>query len=61
MWQAWRSLASARGVSAAVDTGRFGILVWDSDATVPLQFDLARYTGRWGAGAARSSRPGPRI
>jgi predicted O-methyltransferase YrrM len=54
MWQAWRQLASSPGISAAVDTGRFGVLVVDGDAGVtPRQLDLARFTGRWRVGPPR--------
>jgi predicted O-methyltransferase YrrM len=59
MWAAWRRLSSMRGVEAAVDTGRFGILVWDgSEQVSPRQFDLSRYTGWW-RGASRRVRPAP--
>lgn len=61
MWLAWRRLASMRGVSAAVDTGRFGVLVWGGDGALPRRFDLARYTGWWRAGPSRPSRPAPRV
>jgi predicted O-methyltransferase YrrM len=58
MWLAWRSLASMPGVTAAVDTGRFGMLVWDGEARgTPPQFELARYTGWWRVGPPRPPRP----
>jgi predicted O-methyltransferase YrrM len=54
MWLAWRRARSLPGVCAAVDTGRFGVLVWDAEAEAPaLQFDLQRYTGRWRVGPPR--------
>jgi predicted O-methyltransferase YrrM len=57
MWLAWRRLASMHGVAAAIDTGRFGILVVGDGGAAPRRFDLARYTGWWRAGSSRRSRP----
>lgn len=57
MWLAWRRLASMDGVSAAVDTGRFGVLVAGDGGARPRLFDLARYTGWWRAGSSRRLRP----
>jgi predicted O-methyltransferase YrrM len=54
MWRAWRRARSAPGLSAAVDTGRFGVLVWDEEAVAPAAlFELGRYTGRWPVGPPR--------
>lgn len=58
MWHAWRALASTRGVAAAINVGRFGLLVLRRDASAPPSyFDLARYTGRWRVGGAREISP----
>jgi predicted O-methyltransferase YrrM len=61
LWQgmrsAWRRLASAPGVAASVDAGRFGILVWGgAPGGSPRHYDLARYTG-WPHRAVRRERP----
>lgn len=54
MWQAWQTLAAMRGVRAAVNVGRFGLLAMQRmEATAPRYYDLARYTGRWRVGGAR--------
>jgi len=47
MRRVWQELSSMPGVSTAVDTGRFGLLVWEGGATVPRHYNLARYTGIW--------------
>jgi predicted O-methyltransferase YrrM len=58
MWLAWCRARSLPGVAAAIDTGRFGLLVWDEDAVgSSQQFDLRHYTGRWRIGPPRPQRP----
>jgi predicted O-methyltransferase YrrM len=58
MWAAWRRASSLPAVAAAVDTGRFGILVWGEEPVPSLQqFDLRRYTGTWRVGPPRPRRP----
>ena len=47
MRSAWQQLSRMTGVAAAVDTGRFGLWLWEGGAVVPRQYDLARYTGAW--------------
>jgi predicted O-methyltransferase YrrM len=47
MRRAWTELSAMRGVSAAVDTGRFGLLVWEGGMAIPRHYHLARYTGVW--------------
>lgn len=47
MWRAWCTLRARPGVSAAVNTGRFGLLVWAGASARPASFDLSRYTGWW--------------
>jgi len=47
MRRAWRRLSELEGVCAAVNAGRFGLLVWEGGAAKPRQYDLARYTGVW--------------
>lgn len=59
MWRAWTSVAAMRGVAAAVDTGRFGLLVWIGGDAVPRPYDLARYTGWWRAGRSRRETMAP--
>jgi hypothetical protein len=53
MWRAWRSVESIQGVAAAVNVGRFGLLVWDGGTGAGRSYDLARYTGRWRVGGSR--------
>ncbi len=47
MRRAWQQLSRTEGVVAAVNTGRFGLLVWDGGNAVPRHYDLAHYTGVW--------------
>lgn len=54
MWSAWQTILARDGFTAAVNTGRFGILVWKGSAAVTTaQYDLARYTGWWRVGRSR--------
>ena len=53
MWRAWQSVASLRGVAAAVNVGRFGLLMWNGGDAIAAQYDLARYTGWWRVGGER--------
>lgn len=55
MWEAWSELRQLEGMRCSVDVGRFGLLVWKEDASSPLHFDLAHYTGRWPLGGERHS------
>ena len=59
MWRAWQRACALPGVAAAIDTGRFGVLVCDDDAAgagAGAPFGLARYTGRWRVGPPRPQR-----
>jgi predicted O-methyltransferase YrrM len=48
---AWHTLRRFPGVGAAVDVGRFGLLLWgEGDGSL---YDLSRYTGWWRVGGAR--------
>jgi predicted O-methyltransferase YrrM len=47
MWRAWRTLAASPGMSAALNVGRFGLLVFTGTDSSPRNYDLARYTGWW--------------
>jgi predicted O-methyltransferase YrrM len=53
MWRAWQTLSAMPGVAAAVNVGRFGLLVWRGGDAQPRQFDLSRWTGRWRVGRPR--------
>ncbi|HEY0144476.1 MAG TPA: class I SAM-dependent methyltransferase [Thermoanaerobaculia bacterium] len=53
MWRAWQAVASIRGFAAAVNVGRFGLLVWSGGDVTPVQYDLARFTGWWPVGRSR--------
>lgn len=53
MWRAWRRLSATPGFSAAVNVGRFGLLVGADAASTALQLDFSRYTGWWRVGGAR--------
>jgi predicted O-methyltransferase YrrM len=54
MSRAWARLRTMPGASAAVNVGRFGILVWTGGEAAPAQFDLSRYTGGWRVGGPRA-------
>ncbi len=53
MERAWQRLARTPGIAAAVDIGRFGLIVWDGDDGAGARYDLSRYTGWWPAGTSR--------
>jgi predicted O-methyltransferase YrrM len=53
MERAWQSLARTSGIAAAVDVGRFGLLVWTGGNTAGARYDLSRYTGWWPVGTSR--------
>ncbi len=61
MWSAWQSILATYGFTAAVNVGRFGVLVWNgSAAATTAHYDLARYTGWWRVGRSRQrSLPAP--
>lgn len=50
MTEAWRELRQRRGLACAINLGRFGLCVWAGGDGWPLQFDISRYTTRWGRG-----------
>jgi predicted O-methyltransferase YrrM len=54
MRRAWDEVSTMRGVAAAVNTGRFGLLLWEGGHSNPRQYDLARYTGVWRSEKASS-------
>lgn len=54
MRRAWRSVAALNGISVAVDTGRFGLLLRERSATGARYDDLSRYTGWWPVRANRA-------
>jgi hypothetical protein len=39
------------GYAAAVDVGRFGLLVWSGGDTAGARYDLSRFTGWWQVGS----------
>jgi len=47
MRRAWQQVSAMRGVAAAVNTGRFGLLLWHGGDAAPRHYDLARHTGIW--------------
>jgi predicted O-methyltransferase YrrM len=51
MWEAWRALPSRFPITAAINVGRFGLLIVGNGPT--KQFDLSRYTGWWRIGGVR--------
>jgi predicted O-methyltransferase YrrM len=53
MERAWQSLARTSGITAAVDVGRFGLLVWNGGDTAGTRYDLSSYTGWWPVGTSR--------
>ncbi len=52
MERAWQSLARTSGIAAAVDVGRFGLLVWNAGDTAGARYDLSGYTGWWPVGTS---------
>ena len=58
MWEAWRMLSSLAGVAAAVDVGRFGLLVWAGGDATATHHDLSPYTGWWSVGPPRRAGRG---
>jgi predicted O-methyltransferase YrrM len=57
MWRAWQTRSSADGV-LAINVGRFGLLVYDSERATGGRYDLSRYTGRWRVGRPRACSTG---
>jgi predicted O-methyltransferase YrrM len=57
MCWAWARVRHMRGMSAAVNLGRVGLLVWAGDDSQPAQFDLSRYTGWWRVRGSRRTTP----
>jgi predicted O-methyltransferase YrrM len=56
MDEAWKTLRAMPGIAAAVDVGRFGLLVFgEGEGTL---YDLARYTGWWKVGGKRRRASG---
>jgi predicted O-methyltransferase YrrM len=53
MERAWQRLARTSGIAAAVDVGRFGLLIWNPGDTAGARYDLSRYTGWWPVGTTR--------
>ena len=56
MWRAWQCVSTMSGCSAAVNLGRFGVLVRDEAADRPRLYDLSRYTGWWPVRGSRQTR-----
>jgi predicted O-methyltransferase YrrM len=54
MWEAWQILRASAGVACAVNTGRYGVVLWDGSAREVLHFDISRFTGRWTVGKPRT-------
>lgn len=55
MADAWQTLRALPGVGAAVDVGRFGLLLWGKGEG--RFYDLSRYTGWWRVGGRRMVKP----
>lgn len=53
MWEAWKTLRSWRGVSHALDVGRFGVCLWDRPGAQPRPYSLALYAGWLPGGRGR--------
>lgn len=49
MRRAWRTAAAMPGVAAAIDAGRFGLLLWEGGERTGAYYDLAKFTGWWRA------------
>ena len=47
MWAAWQAFATEPGWTAAVHTGRFGVLQRSAVSDRPRRLDLSRFTGWW--------------
>lgn len=57
MWRAWRTVSAQPGFAAAVNVGRFGVLVCGAPGSRVAQFDLSPYTGWWRVGHERRRPP----
>lgn len=53
MWETWSALTASLHFSAAIDVGRFGLLIRGAGASRPKRYDFASYTGRWPIGGPR--------
>ena len=58
MWRAWQAIIRTAGFSAALNVGRFGLLVWEGGDDVARHYDLSRYTGWWPVGSSRRDSGG---
>ena len=53
MWEAWVILRGSPGFACAVNTGRYGVCLWDGTTERPLSVDMSLFTGRWVVGKPR--------
>jgi predicted O-methyltransferase YrrM len=51
LWEAWRAIPSRFPIAAAINVGRFGLLILGNGPA--RHFDLSRYTGSWRIGGVR--------
>jgi predicted O-methyltransferase YrrM len=58
MERAWQRLVRTSGIAAAVDVGRFGLLVWNGSDTAGARYDLSGYTGWWPVGTSENRPAG---
>jgi len=44
---AWRDLCQSRGISNAIDVGRYGLCLWQGSDCIPRIDDFSRYASNW--------------
>ena len=50
MWETWQLLTRYPGFSWTLDTGRFGLCMWDRSSRQPRQYDISGFTAFWKKG-----------
>jgi predicted O-methyltransferase YrrM len=45
MWEAWKAIRERKGLSFAINAGRFGVCLWSGGATQPKTYDLYKVIG----------------
>jgi len=45
MWEAWKAIRERKGLSFAINAGRFGVCVWSGGETRPRTYDLYKVIG----------------
>ncbi len=53
MWEAWQTILTHKGFAWTLDTGRYGLCLWDGETDGAKHFDFSRYADLWRAGKPR--------